>query len=118
MNNDKGLIDALVCSADTLYEGETWAYGGMSGSFEKTAKDWREADNLFKTNNYETCNVCGKKYKDNEFLYAGFFRNDARVKAGYKCNYQLKCLCKDCAYKISKKITEKDGTMVEFEKSS
>lgn len=96
-----------VIGRNNLQDKETFRWGGFQRTFDKTAKEWREEhERLFKRstdNPYITCSCCNNPLPDSEPVYAGFF--EVRNKE-WECRYQLKTLCKKCAYEISDNVIE------------
>lgn len=91
-------------------ERQAFRYGGLRGLYDRTAKEWSEeylkGDAEREVNPYVTCPNCGKPFPENEPLYAGSFLVKYIDNKPY---YQIKCICKDCAYKISDGVIEADG---------
>ena len=89
-----------------LKDKKTFRWGGIEHKFKKTAKEWRDEFCFSEAENpYIKCSCCGRDYADDDILYAGFFTVKEK---SYECRYQLKTLCKECAYRISDKVIESD----------
>jgi hypothetical protein len=93
-----------------LLDKHSWKYWN-SETYDVGAKQLRDDWHEFHEQNGETpfdaCFECGKKFEDNEVPYAGVFSE--------RYGYRMRCLCKECAYRISLKVGEyyvaDDGTV-------
>ena len=81
---------------------KTFRWGGITHEWNKTAGEWqKQYSELFPNSRspYEKCYLCGKAHDKEKPLYAGFFK----VKPE---EYQIKILCKECAYKVDENCAE------------
>lgn len=107
----------MKCNRINLKDKETWRYiGVLIRHPEWTIKDWRKEDNDFYGEDdndcrkrFISCSCCHKHFDDDEYPYIGAFR-------AAKGQYWFKIICKECAYKISDKVTEADGEVVVIER--
>lgn len=92
-----------------LCDKHSWRYcGGFNACYGLTAKQYR--DDMFQFDKdctfFDSCHNCGKTFDDDEILYEGFFSE----KGG---GFKRRCLCKKCAYAISNRVTDYEGTSEE-----
>lgn len=98
----------MKCNRINLKDKETWRYTGVLIRHpEWTIKEWRKQDDelLGKGDKFISCSCCHKHFEDDEYPYMGTF-------SVAKGQYMFKIICKECAYKISDKVTETDGKVI------
>lgn len=101
---------------------ETFAYGGICGHYDKTAREWKETyDGMWNeeykaehSNPFVHCSCCKTLFEEDKPLYAGFFKVGC---ADDKSLCQLKMLCPKCAHRIADVCIEKDGKRIECRKA-
>lgn len=90
----------------SMHGKHSFRWGGISGDYELTAKDWQEQWEEYGSHQYSNpfmkCSCCGKVFDDKEYIYS--------VPVFVSENCSFKNICKECAYTAPETI-EADGTI-------
>ena len=105
-------IDHKIIILPTPKDNESWRYAGIfTKHYDWTAGEWREHWGDSPNNPYLKCFFCEKEFSPSEKLYQCFAKGGLNMSS-------ICCICKDCAYKYSRKVTDfkLSGEDIEIEK--
>lgn len=97
-------IRGFTCNS--LKDSYAWRHCGMfDRHYDWKAREWRENYAQYSSdeepNPFIKCYHCGNPFADDDFVYDGFFKT-----ADGNGNFQLRILCKKCAYELANRVTD------------